>query len=249
MRLISDLHLDQTRPDITEALLWFLRQLATQTEHLYILGDLFEAWVGDDAPHPLADQVAAALKALSKKGTAVYLMHGNRDFLIGDDFAARCGASLIEEPVLLDIADRKIALLHGDILCTRDTEYLKFRKMVRNPDWQREFLAMTVEQRLEFARQAREQSRQVTSSADAEIMDVSDTAVNDMFKQLEIDTMIHGHTHRPAIHDLTIDSTVNDAKTRQRVVLGDWDRHGWYGHIDQLGNVTLHKFELSAGQR
>ncbi|MBT8146595.1 MAG: UDP-2,3-diacylglucosamine diphosphatase [Gammaproteobacteria bacterium] len=249
LRLISDLHLDLTRPDITEALFWFLRHLAPESSHLYILGDLFEAWVGDDVPHPLADQVAAELNKLTLKGTEVTLMHGNRDFLIGEDFAARCGASLLEEPVILDIANRKIALLHGDILCTRDTEYLKFRHMVRNPEWQREFLAMTVEQRLEFARQAREQSRQATSKASTEIMDVTDTAVSDMFQRLEIDTMIHGHTHRPAVHNLAIDNAATDAKTRQRVVLGDWDRYGWYGEIDQQGNVTLHKFDLSAGQR
>jgi len=243
--LISDLHLDQSRPDITEALIWFLGTVAPGARHLYILGDLFEVWIGDDAPNPLADLVAARLRKLADSGTELYLMHGNRDFLIGEGFAARCGARLVEEPVLLNIAGRKLALLHGDVLCTRDSDYLKFRQMVRNPEWQVTFLSQSVEQRQDFARQAREQSRQATSSASSEIMDVTESAVNEMFQQLQIDTMVHGHTHRPAVHDISIDNAGPDNTSRQRMVLGDWDRYGWYGQIDEEGEASLHKFNLS----
>jgi len=247
--LISDLHLDQSRPDITEGLTWFLKQIATKTQQLYILGDLFEVWIGDDAPNPLADLVADELRKLADRGTELYLLHGNRDFLIGEGFAARCGAMLVEEPVLLNIAGRKLALLHGDILCTRDTEYLKFRQMVRNSDWQTTFLSQTVEQRQEFARQAREQSKKATSSASTEIMDVTEDAVNAMFQQLQIDTMVHGHTHRPAIHDIAIEDSATTDTPRQRMVLGDWDRFGWYGQIDQQGEISLHKFDLPGKQK
>ena len=206
-------------------------------------------WIGDDAPNPLADLVATELRKLADRGTMLYLMHGNRDFLIGEDFAARCGASLVEEPVLLNIAGRRLALLHGDVLCTRDTEYLNFRQMVRNPEWQVRFLSQTVEQRQKFARQAREQSRQATSNASSEIMDVTEIAVKMMFQELQIDTMVHGHTHRPAVHDVSIDRAATENGPRQRVVLGDWDRHGWYGQIDEHGQVTLHKFSLPVTQR
>lgn len=244
--LISDLHLHQSRPDITEGLVWFLTKVARGAQRLYILGDLFEVWIGDDAPDLLADLVADELKKIADAGTELYLMHGNRDFLIGEDYAVRCGASLVEEPLLLNVASRRIALLHGDVLCTRDTDYLKFRQMVRNPQWQSTFLSQTVEQRQEFARQAREQSKKATSGASMEIMDVTENAVLEMFQQLQIDTMIHGHTHRPMIHDIATEDSTSTCTPRQRVVLGDWDRYGWYGQIDGHGDVSLHKFDLPA---
>jgi UDP-2,3-diacylglucosamine hydrolase len=244
--LISDLHLHHSRPDITSALGWFLRTIAPDSEHLYILGDLFEAWIGDDAADPLGDLVAADLRQLSDQGTAIYLMHGNRDFLIGEDFAARCGATLVDEPLVMEVGGRKFALLHGDVLCTRDTEYLEFRRMVRNPDWQNAFLAQSVAQRQQFAAQAREQSKQATASASSEIMDVTEAAVTEMFQRLQIDTMIHGHTHRPAEHDLVIEGAADSGRPlKRRIVLGDWDRYGWYGRVDEHGNTVLQQFNLT----
>ncbi|MCB1670193.1 MAG: UDP-2,3-diacylglucosamine diphosphatase [Gammaproteobacteria bacterium] len=246
MLLISDLHLEPGRPDISATLIDFLRTRTQGSQRLYILGDLFEVWIGDDAPNPLADRIAAELRQLADRGVEIFLMHGNRDFLIGSDYASRCGAVLIEEPQLLSVADRRIALLHGDVLCTRDTGYLQFRKLVRNPDWQRDFLARPLEERRAFARQARQQSRQATAGNAAEIMDVTETAVTGLFTGLEVDTVIHGHTHRPAIHDLTVELRTGDPQTAQRVVLGDWDQAGWYGQIDASGGVTLHSFPLSS---
>jgi UDP-2,3-diacylglucosamine hydrolase len=244
--LISDLHLHHSRPDITSALCWFLQTIAPDSKHLYILGDLFEAWIGDDAADPLGDLVATELRQLSNQGTAIYLMHGNRDFLIGKDFATRCGATLVEEPLVFDVDGRKFALLHGDVLCTRDTDYLEFRRMVRNPEWQNAFLAQSVAQRQEFAVQARKQSKQATASTSATVMDVTEAAVTEMFQRLQIDTMIHGHTHRPAEHEIVIaDGGHKNRRPRRRIVLGDWDRRGWYGHIDEHGNASLHKFNLA----
>lgn len=248
MLLISDLHLDPSRPDITEALDWFLREKAPSSGQLYVLGDLFEVWLGDDAPDPLADHVAARFHALAEQGVAIYLMHGNRDFLIGEAFARRCGAQLVEEPLVLTVADKKIGLLHGDVLCTRDTEYLKFRGLVRNPQWQAAFLAQPLQQRQEFARQARAQSKQATASAAAEIMDVTPEAVMNLFRQLDIDTLIHGHTHRPAVHEIAPADSPANRIARHRVVLGDWDRQGWFGQIDGAGAVTLHNFPFSSSE-
>jgi len=243
--LISDLHLEARRPDITDALLNFLRHKAPAASQLYILGDLFEAWIGDDAPDPMADRVATALRELADSGTNIHLMHGNRDFLLGDDFAERCGARLIEEPWLLEIAGKRLALLHGDILCTRDTAYQEFRRLVRDPAWQQEFLDKPLSERQEFARQARQQSRQATTTSAAEIMDVTGSAVASLFEDLDADVVIHGHTHRPAIHDLPGDDGKAVRRRRRRVVLGDWDKSGWYGEISDSGNVTLTEFPLA----
>ncbi len=244
MLLISDLHLVDHRPDITAALIGFLRNKAHTCPRLYILGDLFDVWIGDDAPNPLADEIAVELRKLADRGTEIYLMHGNRDFLIGAEYADRCNAALLEEPQLLSVAGKRIALLHGDILCTRDTDYQKFRNLVRNPDWQREFLAQPLAQRQAFARQARQQSREATTGNAAEIMDATEGAVARMLTDLRADTLIHGHTHRPAVHELLLEQPGGRPEQRHRVVLGDWDRSGWYAQIDSQGQVTLHSFPL-----
>jgi UDP-2,3-diacylglucosamine hydrolase len=235
--LISDLHLEAGRPDISDALVGFLRHKAVSAPRLYILGDLFEVWLGDDTSDPLAERVAAEFRRLTSQGVELFIMHGNRDFLLGADYASRCGASLLTEPAVLTVGNRRIALLHGDVLCTRDTEYLQFRKLVRDPAWQQQFLAQPLAQRQAFARQARQQSQQTTSSTAAEIMDVTPAAVTDLFQALKVDVIIHGHTHRPAVHDCGPQS--------QRVVLGDWDKVGWYGEIGPQGDVSLHQFPLT----
>lgn len=247
MLLISDLHLHPSRPDITSALIWFLRSVAPYSGSLYILGDLFETWIGDDAPNPLGDQVAKELRDLADRGTAIHLMHGNRDFLIGQDYAYRCGAALVDEPLVIGLGNKKIALLHGDVLCTLDTDYLEFRSTVRNLEWQNSFLSKSVAERQEFAARARAQSKKAIADANTEIMDVTESAVMEMFQRLQIDIMIHGHTHRPAEHVIadSRDQKGSGYDSRRRIVLGDWDRFGWYGRVDENGEASLQKFELT----
>ena len=243
MLLISDLHLEPNREDITRTLVDFLRGRARQSDSLYILGDLFEVWIGDDEPNTLADLIASELSELNGKGIDVFLMHGNRDFLMGKDFAARCGASLIDEPILIQTKAQQIALLHGDILCTKDVEYMKFREMVRNQQWQQQFLAMPLAQRRQFAEQARAQSQQVTSNNSADIMDVTAAEVSKMLSDLEVTTLIHGHTHRPAIHEIQLNQAINGSKKAKRVVLGDWDSQGWYVEVSE-SETRLESFPL-----
>jgi len=243
--LISDLHLEPNREDITRTLVDFLRGRARQSDSLYILGDLFEVWIGDDEPNALADLVATELSELTGKGIEVFLIHGNRDFLMGQGFAARCGASLIDEPILIQTKSQQIALLHGDILCTKDVEYMKFREMVRNQQWQQRFLAMPIAQRRQFAEQARAQSQQVTSNNAAEIMDVTPAAVSKMLSELDVTTLIHGHTHRPAIHEIKLNQAINGSNKAKRVVLGDWNSQGWYVEVSE-NKTRLESFPLLA---
>lgn len=241
--LISDLHLMPEREDITQTLVKFLRDSAHAAQQLFILGDLFEVWIGDDAPNPLADLVAQELNNLSKKGTAVFLMHGNRDFLIGEQFSSCCGGTLIEEPYLLEAGNQRIALMHGDSLCLDDMEYMKFRTMVRNPDWQQAFLALPLSERYEIAREARMVSQQHTKNEAPEIMDVNQSEVVRVIEELGINTLIHGHTHRPATHSVSVNEV---DQTATRIVLGDWDKQAWFIEITQ-DQIELHNFPLVAG--
>ena len=245
MLLISDLHLEPEREDITVALLHLLRHRAAGEDRLYILGDLLEVWIGDDDPSPLADTVAHALARLAASGTEIFLMHGNRDFLMGEAFARRCRATLLAEPCVLAYHDRHYALMHGDVLCTRDEAYQVFRKQVRDPQWQQAFLARPLEDRAAFARQAREQSRSAMAAKTLDIMDVTPEAVPALMMELNADTLIHGHTHRPAIHTVTLPRSVRGQQQGRRVVLGDWDRQGWLVCI-QGQDLRLESFPLKA---
>lgn len=238
--LISDLHLEAQRPDITAALLDFLARTAPGCDRLFILGDLFDAWLGDDDPSPLADEVAAALSVLAEGGSDIFIMHGNRDFLLGADYCRRCGAELIDEPYSLPSPAGPVLLLHGDQLCTDDHDYMRFRETVRAPAWQDEFLARPLAERQEFARQAREQSKAATADKPEEIMDVNQQAVVALLEQTGHQIMIHGHTHRPATHELTL----TDGSSAQRIVLGDWDKLLWYGEIND-GGIRLHSRPLA----
>lgn len=242
---ISDLHLEPARPDITRSLLAFLARESGQCEALYILGDLFEVWLGDDDESPLAADVASALHAFRAAGARVYLMHGNRDFLLGEDFAARCGASLITEPYRLPQVDGEILLLHGDALCTDDVDYQKFRAQVRSEKWQRDFLARSLQARRNFARDAREQSRAATAGKAMKIMDVNDDAVQSLLRTTGQHTLLHGHTHRPAIHEFVLERAIAGKTTARRIVLGSWDEAGWYAASDGH-QIQLHEFPLSA---
>ena len=244
--LISDLHLEDARPDITRTLLHFLQQHEGECEALYILGDLFEVWIGDDEVTPLSEEIAQALSAFNAAGSDIYLLHGNRDFLLGEDYASQCGARLIHEPFVLASGDNDFLLLHGDVLCTDDKEYLEFRSMVRSPDWQEQFLAQSISARREFARQAREQSRAATADKSMAIMDVNQQAVLALVETEQKTRIIHGHTHRPQVHNFELDKSVNGDTSATRIVLGDWDKKGWFASIVD-GEADLQHFPLLAG--
>ncbi|HET7921908.1 MAG TPA: UDP-2,3-diacylglucosamine diphosphatase [Gammaproteobacteria bacterium] len=214
---ISDLHLDAARPHITSLFLDLLAGAARRAESLYILGDFFEAWIGDDDPDPHPARVMAALADYHALGIPVYFMHGNRDFLIGSGFADKTGCQLLHEPTVLDLHGTPTLLLHGDSLCTDDAAYQQFRSMVRNPDWQRAFLAKPLTERRALAAQARAESRAQTAAKAADIMDANQDAVEDILRKYGVNRLIHGHTHRPAVHRF-----VSDGQPRTRIVLGDW---------------------------
>lgn len=216
---ISDLHLDPSRPAITELFLRFLHEQRDQAEALYILGDLFEAWIGDDAVGP-DEPVIAALQAFSAQ-VPTYFMHGNRDFLIGERFAELTGIALLADPTVIDLHGVPTLLMHGDSLCTDDVQYQQFRQMVRNPEWQAFFLAKTIPERLEMARMARSESGARNQQLDDYLMDVNQQTVEAEMQRHGITRLIHGHTHRPAIHHFEL-----DGRTHTRVVLGDWYDQG-----------------------
>ncbi|TZF87152.1 UDP-2,3-diacylglucosamine diphosphatase [Cognatilysobacter lacus] len=224
--LISDLHLDAERPQATTLFLRFLRDEARGADALYILGDLFEAWVGDDDPSEVGGAVARGVRDLVGSGTPVFFMHGNRDFLLGPAYAARAGMQLLDDPTVVTLGDRRVLLLHGDLLCTADTDYMAFRAQTRKSTWQAQFLSQPLAARVAFAARAREQSRAAQAALkDAGTMetvtDVAPATVAEYFARYDVDLMIHGHTHRPAIHRI-------DANGREcrRVVLGDWYEQG-----------------------
>ncbi|NNG12335.1 MAG: UDP-2,3-diacylglucosamine diphosphatase [Halobacteria archaeon] len=218
---ISDLHLDPQRPEITSLFLDFLGNRGHLAECLYILGDLFEAWVGDDDDSALASAVCAGLRDCTQAGTAVYVMHGNRDFLLGEDFAAACGCTLLTDPSAIDLYGQTTLLMHGDLLCTDDREYMAFRGMVREPQWQQAFLAKPLAERRQIALQLRETSIERTRGKPESIMDVNPQNVVDTMERHAVQRLIHGHTHRPAVHELTV-----NGKPAQRLVLGDWYEQG-----------------------
>jgi UDP-2,3-diacylglucosamine hydrolase len=214
---ISDLHLDDSRPQIVELFTRFLADEAGKAQALYILGDLFESWIGDDDDATLPARVASALSKLREGGVPVFFMHGNRDFLLGRDYTARAGMTMLPDPSVIDLDGERVLLMHGDTLCTDDVEYQKFRGLVRDPRWQQRFLGKSLQERREFAEQARGESRKHTSSARPEIMDVNAAAVEAAMRKHGVRRLIHGHTHRPATHQLVL----ND-QTAERIVLGDW---------------------------
>ena len=217
---ISDLHLDESRPAVTRLFFRFLRERAARAEALYILGDFFEAWIGDDAVPP-DHPVIAALRALTDSGVPLYVMRGNRDFLLGERFAQMTGAMLLADPTVIDLQGIPTLLMHGDSLCTDDAEYQQFRAMVHNPQWQAQFLAKAIPERIAMAKQARQESMSRNSALAEEIMDVNDDAVRAAMEKQGVRRLIHGHTHRPKVHNLE----TRDGKA-QRIVLGDWYDQG-----------------------
>jgi len=237
---ISDLHLHPSRPAITALFLAFLRFEAAEAEALYILGDLFEAWVGDDEDGDLADSVRSALRDLCASGVPLFVMRGNRDFLFGPRFAADTGARLLADPCVISLYDQPTLLMHGDLLCSDDRDYLAFRERVRDPAWQEQFLAQSLGTRRAFAAQARAASQHHQASLRDDgslemITDVNLVAVEGMLTRFGVTRLIHGHTHRPAIHALRA-----GGHSAQRIVLGDWYDQGSVLRVSRDG------FELSA---
>ena len=220
---VSDLHLDPERPAITELFGRFLDGEARDADALYILGDLFEAWVGDDDPSEAGTFVAARLKALADAGVPTYFIRGNRDFLLGDAYAKRAGMTILPDPAVILLQGEPTLILHGDLLCSDDTAYQQFRTQTRDPRWQAQFLAQPLAARLAFAAQARAASKarygELQASGQSEtITDVTPATVQDWFARFGVTRMIHGHTHRPAIHD--------EGDCATRIVLGDWYQQG-----------------------
>ena len=232
---ISDLHLDTERPQITELFGRFLRSEAYGADALYILGDLFEAWVGDDDPSETGAFVARELHELQASGVPVHFIRGNRDFLLGEDFAQRAGMRILPDPSVVMLYGEPTLIMHGDTLCTDDLAYQQFRAQTRNPQWQAQFLAQPLAARIAFAQQARAASRAHQSGLKQQgtmetITDVSPAMVESTFGRYGLSRIIHGHTHRPAVHELMI-----EGRPCERIVLGDWYDHGSVLRVSRKG--------------
>jgi UDP-2,3-diacylglucosamine hydrolase len=227
---ISDLHLDGSRPEITRLFLDFLEKQCPQADALYILGDLFEVWLGDDDNSPGNPDAISALKKLNDTGTPVSVMHGNRDFLMGKKFAANSHCKLLGDDEVIDLYGTPALIMHGDTLCTDDVDYQKFRQQVRNPAWQQQLLAMPLEQRAAIAKSMREQNESAKADKTCDIMDVNQTTVEEQMLKHNVTHLIHGHTHRPNVHEFTV-----DGQNMQRIVLGDWYEQGSVLRCNQDG--------------
>ncbi len=228
---IADLHLDDSRPEITAL---FERYLASaevrQADALYILGDLVEAWVGDDDDAALPRRIATALKAVREAGVPVYFMPGNRDFLLGEAYAAQAGLERLDDLTVHTLYGQPTLLMHGDLLCTDDTAYQAMRQQLRSPQWQAQVLALPLPVRRGMAAQARAESREHTGNTQEAIMDVNQDTVASTMRQAGVQRLIHGHTHRPAIHDFDL-----DGQPARRIVLGDWYEQGSVLKLDAEG--------------
>ncbi len=233
---ISDLHLAPERPEVTRAFLVFLQQRAVHASALYVLGDLFEAWIGDDDPSDLSLDVQAALRELSNSGTTVYVQQGNRDFMLGKRFMANTGANLLPEEHLIEHEDFQALVMHGDSLCIDDIEYQRFRRKARHPIYKWLLARLPVKRRQKLAADWRAKSKAANSNKPSAIMDVNPQAVEAVMNKWSVRTLIHGHTHRPDRHRLT---------NGERIVLGDWHDFGWVLVLDS-GRFELQSFPISA---
>jgi UDP-2,3-diacylglucosamine hydrolase len=232
---VSDLHLDAQHPQITRQFLAFLAGPATEADALYILGDLFEVWIGDDDPDPEKRRIASGLCALTDAGVPCYVMHGNRDFLLGERFCSESGCRLLEDPTIVHLYGDRVLTMHGDALCTDDHSYQNLRATVRDPGWQKMFLALSPQQRLTLADEARAGSKAHIAQAMSAIMDVNADAVAAAMRGAGVKLLLHGHTHRPNVHRFELDGT-----PAVRIVLGDWYEQGSVLRWDERG------YELSA---
>lgn len=233
---ISDLHLGVHNLPVVEGFCHWLK-LQQSAQKLYILGDFFDAWIGDDEDHPLIERVCDALKQYSAT-TPTFLMKGNRDFLIGADFSRKTGVTLLDDIEIIDLYGEPTLLMHGDTLCTGDKEYMQFRAMVRDPQWQHQILSLPLGQRRQMAAELRAKSRSMNALKAEDILDVEPAEVIRVMNEYKVARLIHGHTHRPAVHDVKL----NKGKG-QRWVLGDWQSTGWRIDADETG-MELVEFVL-----
>jgi UDP-2,3-diacylglucosamine hydrolase len=227
---ISDLHIDASRPVIIERFLDFLKTEAREAAALYILGDLFESWIGDDAPDAVQAAAITGLRALTASGVPCFVMHGNRDFLLSAQFCRMSGAQLLPDPLIVTLYGETVLVMHGDALCTDDRAYQRLRATVRDPAWQRQFLALSIEARRALAGAARAGSQAHTAAMADTITDVNAESVAAALRGAGTATLLHGHTHRPAIHAFEV-----DGMARKRIVLGDWYDHASVLRWDTLG--------------
>lgn len=232
----SDLHLDPARPEVTEQFLRLIQDLEGEAGSLFLLGDLFEAWLGDDLPGALGDAVATALRRLADTGTAIYLMRGNRDVMLGLEFCEAAGALLLEDPCLLEIQRTRVLLTHGDALCTDDGAYQRLRALLRDPAVRKRLLALPEEQRRALAGEARAGSQAHQSRLSYAVMDVNAAAVEQVLRDSGADVLLHGHTHRPGVHRLVV-----DGRERTRIVLGDWHAGSSLLRWDERGYQLLNQ--------
>jgi UDP-2,3-diacylglucosamine hydrolase len=231
---ISDLHIDASRPPIVRQFLSFLEIEAARAEALYILGDLFESWVGDDAPDRAQIAAIQGIRALTSRGVPCFVMHGNRDFLLSSQFCQDSGAELLSDPVIVTLYGERILVMHGDALCTDDRAYQRLRATVRDPDWQLRFLKLSVKARRALAGAARAGSQAHTAAVEYTITDVNASSVAQVLHGSGLSTLLHGHTHRPAIHAIEV-----DGRPCTRIVLGDWYEHGSLLRWDENGPELL----------
>lgn len=224
----SDLHLDSSAPEAIEQFLSFLHDQAAQAEALYLLGDVFEAWVGDDDSEQDKARVCAALKTLTLSSVPVFFLHGNRDFLLGREFCSRTGGTLLPDPVVAELDGERVMLTHGDALCVDDHAYQELRTIVRAPEWQKRFLSLPLADREKLAGKARRGSKAHTSRTVPVVMDVNAQAVEAAYRSTRVRRIIHGHTHRPGIHE-----TMVDGEPAQRIVLGAWYEQGSYLYYER----------------
>lgn len=231
---ISDLHLEQNKPHLTKAFENFINSKINSRDELFILGDFFEQWIGDDNEDSFIKSIKNILKAKTARGLKIHFMHGNRDFLIGDKFCEEVGVKLLDDPFIINLNGKKVMLMHGDSLCTDDKAYQDFRNLVRNKDWQEDFLSKDLMERKEVAKNLREISSLENKSKDEAIMDVNQNEVLKVIRNYSIDVLIHGHTHRPCIHD---------ENGVPRMVLGDWGDFLWFIESSK-GNLNLIKEKI-----
>jgi len=231
---ISDLHLEANRPDIADQFLRFLETEALNADALYILGDLFELWVGDDDPNEHYAWIKQGLRKLTQKNVPVFFMHGNRDFMIGDAFATETSVTILSDPHVIEMHGEKVLLSHGDAYCTDDVEYQAVRLLTRDPQWQAMMMTKSIAERLAFAEQARVASQAHGDNIPEVIVDVNQSAIESAFRDAGVMLMLHGHTHRPAVHELAI-----DGQPARRIVLGDWYEHGSVVRWDENGPLLI----------
>ena len=237
---ISDLHLEPQQEAITQGFLQFVNALQ-DAEQLYILGDFFEVWIGDDMSTPYTNLITEALRALSQRGCELYFLHGNRDFLIREEWAKATGCTLLPEYHVIQLGDRQALLCHGDAECIDDVEYMAARKVLRSDEWQNDFLSKTIEQRIEVARQLRSESQSNQQVKSYDIMDVNQGAIDTLMDQYNLNLLIHGHTHRPDHHQWSY-----KGQPRDRYVLGDWGQQGWYIKWSSEKEIETVSFDLTS---